>query len=88
MVPKHHILCYNAIKKLEWRFLIVLILLKIEIEHLQISVPKIDKPVLKAACINPWQLSIRAAAGDCSVDCYVLLCKLSSFNPIYEKLRD
>ena len=31
-----------------------LILFTTEFEHTQISVPKIDIPALKAACINPW----------------------------------
>ena len=31
----------------------ILVLLKIEFQHVQISVPKIGIPMLKTACINP-----------------------------------
>ena len=34
--------------------MVVSVLLKIKFGHAQISVPKIGKPMLKIACINPW----------------------------------
>ena len=43
----------DIIKKLEFHLLIVIILFKTEFEHAQKTVPKIGKPVLKTACINP-----------------------------------
>ena len=35
--------------------MVVSVLLKIELEHTQISVPKIDIPMLKTASINSYQ---------------------------------
>ena len=43
----------DLIKKLELCSTVVSILLKIRFEHAQISVPKIDIPMSKTACINP-----------------------------------
>ena len=41
------------IKKLALHLLVDIILFKIELGHIQISVPKIGTPMLKTACINP-----------------------------------
>ena len=43
----------DMIKKLELHLLVDRILFKIELGHIQISVPKIGTPMLKTACINP-----------------------------------
>ena len=47
--------CYvtDMLKKLKLRLLVVIILVKIEFGHTQISAPKIGKPIRKTACINP-----------------------------------
>ena len=52
--------CYvtDMIKKLELCLLVVIIWFNIEFGHTQISVPKIGKPMLKTACINPCYLSL------------------------------
>ena len=46
------------IKKLALHLLVDIILFKIELGHIQISVPKIGTPMLKTACINPWMLRL------------------------------
>ena len=43
----------DLIKKLEWRLMIVSVLLEIKFEHAQVSVPKIGLRMSKTACINP-----------------------------------
>ena len=48
----------DMIKKLELHLLVDRILFKIELGHIQISVPKIGTPMLKTACINPWMLRL------------------------------
>ena len=40
-------------KKLELCLLVFRILIKTEFKHIQISVPKIGKPMSKISCINP-----------------------------------
>ena len=40
--------------------MVVLVSLKIKFGHTQISVPKIGKPMLKTACINPWESGLWA----------------------------
>ena len=46
----------SDIKKLELHLLVVIILFKMEFRHVQIGVPKIGKPMMKTACINPCKL--------------------------------
>ena len=36
--------------------MLVSVLIKIKFGHVQIGVPKISLPMLKTACINPWEL--------------------------------
>ena len=49
-----HIMLLIWWKKLELRLMAVLVLLKIESGHAQISVPKIGIRMTKTTCINPW----------------------------------
>ena len=44
----------DQIKKLELRFTVVSVLLKIKFGHAQISVPKTSIPMSETACINSW----------------------------------
>ena len=44
----------DLIYKPELRLMVVLVSLKIKFGHAEISVPKMGKPMLKTACINPW----------------------------------
>ena len=44
----------DLIKELELFLTVVLVLLKINFGHTQMSVPKIGIQMSKTACINPW----------------------------------
>ena len=50
------------IKKLELHLLVDIILFKIELEHIQISVPKIGTPMLKTACISVYYFNTLSTA--------------------------